>query len=162
FPASRVIPWARLGSGPASPGRPSTHFSDRDEQFAFGWRRTRKIILVDNCLDQKNVSLRIAAPPARTRDYAAAMPMPMSERRRVLPSSNKSDPFHIIHKNPFGDCPYSQACAKHLVCKDSNQAAINAGDRVDSALNDMFVVMKQLNWSDEGVEAIMSFGYLCP
>lgn len=23
---------------------------------------------------------------------------------------------------------------EHLVCKDSNQAAINAGDRVDSAL----------------------------
>uniref|UniRef100_A0A0D3BKN8 Uncharacterized protein n=1 Tax=Brassica oleracea var. oleracea TaxID=109376 RepID=A0A0D3BKN8_BRAOL len=37
------------------------------------------------------------------------MPMPMSERRRVLPSSNKSDPFHIIHKIPFGDCPYVRA-----------------------------------------------------
>ena len=41
-------------------------------------------------------------------------------------------------------------------------AAINAGDRVDSALKDMAVVMKQLDRSDEGIEAIRSFRYLCP
>lgn len=41
-------------------------------------------------------------------------------------------------------------------------AAINAGDRVDSALKDMAVVMKQLDRSDEAIEAIKSFRYLCP
>ncbi|KAJ0014703.1 hypothetical protein Pint_19583 [Pistacia integerrima] len=41
-------------------------------------------------------------------------------------------------------------------------AAINAGDRVDSALKDMEVVMKQLNRSDEAIEAIKSFCHLCP
>lgn len=55
-----------------------------------------------------------------------------------------------------------------MVSKDPNRAislfwaAINAGDRVDSALKDMAVVMKQLNRSDEGIEAIKSFRYLCP
>lgn len=41
-------------------------------------------------------------------------------------------------------------------------AAINAGDRVDSALKDMAVIMKQLNRSDEAIEAIKSFRHLCP
>ncbi|KAL0817658.1 hypothetical protein Bca101_074102 [Brassica carinata] len=49
FPASRVILWARSGSGPASPGRvchepegPVSVFGDIEEQFASGWHRTRK------------------------------------------------------------------------------------------------------------------------
>lgn len=41
-------------------------------------------------------------------------------------------------------------------------AAINAGDRVDSALKDMAIVMKQLNRSEEAIEAIKSFRHLCP
>lgn len=41
-------------------------------------------------------------------------------------------------------------------------AAINSGDRVDSALKDMAVVMKQLNRADEAIEAIKSFRHLCP
>lgn len=41
-------------------------------------------------------------------------------------------------------------------------AAINSGDRVDSALKDMAVVMKQLNRSEEAIEAIKSFRHLCP
>ncbi|PWA89626.1 Tetratricopeptide-like helical [Artemisia annua] len=40
-------------------------------------------------------------------------------------------------------------------------AAINSGDRVDSALKDMAVVMKQLNRSEEAIEAIKSFRHLC-
>ncbi|KAF2616060.1 hypothetical protein F2Q70_00013208 [Brassica cretica] len=121
---ARMSPSILVCSAMSSPEPTNiSEFPEKQEDLNSG-----KIILVDNCLDQKNVSLRIAAPPVRTRDYAAAMPMPMSERRRVLPSSNKSDPFHIIHKIPFGDCPYVRA--KHA----------------------------QLNWSDEGVEAIMSFG----
>lgn len=56
---------------------------------------------------------------------------------------------------------------EQLIDKDPNRAislfwtAINAGDRVDSALKDMAVVMKQLGRSDEGIEAIKSFRYLC-
>lgn len=55
-----------------------------------------------------------------------------------------------------------------LIDKDPSKAvslfwaAINAGDRVDSALKDMAVVMKQLNRSDEAIEAIKSFRHLCP
>jgi hypothetical protein len=41
-------------------------------------------------------------------------------------------------------------------------AAINSGDRVDSALKDMAVVMKQLDRADEAIEAIKSFRHLCP
>ncbi|KAA3474882.1 protein SULFUR DEFICIENCY-INDUCED 1 isoform X3 [Gossypium australe] len=39
--------------------------------------------------------------------------------------------------------------------------AINAGDRVDSALKDMAVVMKQLDRSEEAIEAIKSFRSRC-
>lgn len=54
-----------------------------------------------------------------------------------------------------------------LVDKDPCKAislfwsAINTGDRVDSALKDMAVVMKQLNRAEEAVEAIKSFRHLC-
>jgi hypothetical protein len=55
-----------------------------------------------------------------------------------------------------------------LVDKDPGKAislfwaAINAGDRVESALKDMALVMKQLNRSDEAIESIKSFRHLCP
>lgn len=39
--------------------------------------------------------------------------------------------------------------------------AINGGDRVDSALKDMCVVMKQLHRTEEAIEAINSFRSLC-
>lgn len=54
-----------------------------------------------------------------------------------------------------------------LIEKDPSRAvalfwsAINSGDRVDSALKDMAVVMKQLNRSNEAIEAIKSFRHLC-
>ena len=54
-----------------------------------------------------------------------------------------------------------------LVQKDPELAivlfwkAINAGDRVDSALKDMAVVMKQLDRTEEAIEAIKSFRSLC-
>ena len=41
-------------------------------------------------------------------------------------------------------------------------AAINAGDRVESALKDMAIVMKQLDRAEEAIEAIKSFRHLCP
>lgn len=40
-------------------------------------------------------------------------------------------------------------------------AAINAGDRVDSALKDMAIVMKQQNRAEEAIEAIKSLRRRC-
>lgn len=91
-------------------------------------------------------------------------PVLMSERKRASPP----DLFHIIHKVPAGDSPYVKAKRVQLIDKDPSKAislfwaAINAGDRVDSALKDMAIVMKQLNRSDEAIEAIKSFRHLCP
>lgn len=54
-----------------------------------------------------------------------------------------------------------------LVDKDPEKAiplfwaAINAGDRVDSALKDMAIVMKQQNRADEAIEAIKSLRSRC-
>lgn len=54
-----------------------------------------------------------------------------------------------------------------LVHKDPEAAivlfwkAINAGDRVDSALKDMAVLLKQQDRAEEGIEAIKSFRHLC-
>ncbi|XP_059625205.1 protein SULFUR DEFICIENCY-INDUCED 1-like [Cornus florida] len=79
----------------------------------------------------------------------------------------EKDLFHVIHKVPFGDGPYVRAKHAQLVQKDPEVAivlfwkAINAGDRVDSALKDMAVVMKQLDRSEEAIEAIKSFRVLC-
>ncbi|CAL0309194.1 unnamed protein product [Lupinus luteus] len=94
---------------------------------------------------------------------------PLSERKKSPASlNNKDDLFHIIHKVPAGDSPYVKAKQVQLVDKNPGRAismfwaAINAGDRVESALKDMALVMKQLNRSDEAVEAIKSFRHLCP
>ncbi|KAK8653090.1 hypothetical protein V6N13_127105 [Hibiscus sabdariffa] len=57
----------------------------------------------------------------------------------------------------------SQECSK----KDPERAiplfwaAINAGDRVDSALKDMAIVMKQQNRAEEAIEAIKSLQSRC-
>ncbi|XWS76119.1 hypothetical protein CRYUN_Cryun01aG0149500 [Craigia yunnanensis] len=81
--------------------------------------------------------------------------------------SRKEDLFHVIHKIPQGDTPYVKAKHAQLVQKDPEAAivffwkAINAGNRVDSALKDMAVVMKQLNRSEEAIEAIKSFRGRC-
>lgn len=54
-----------------------------------------------------------------------------------------------------------------LVDKDPDKAialfwaAINAGDRVDSALKDMAIVMKQQNRAEEAIEAIKSLRGRC-
>lgn len=40
--------------------------------------------------------------------------------------------------------------------------AINAGDRVESAVKDMAVVMKQLDRTEEAIEAVKAFRRLCP
>lgn len=78
-----------------------------------------------------------------------------------------SPEFHVVHKVPAGDGPYVRAKHAQLVQKDPEAAivlfwkAINAGDRVDSALKDMAVVMKQLDRTEEAIEAVKSFRGLC-
>ncbi|KAH6808343.1 Tetratricopeptide repeat superfamily protein [Perilla frutescens var. frutescens] len=80
----------------------------------------------------------------------------------------EKDIFHVIHKIPYGDGPYVRAKHAQLVHKDPEGAivwfwkAINEGDRVDSALKDMAVVMKQLDRTEEAIEAVKSFRALCP
>ncbi|KAI3511526.1 hypothetical protein L1887_18680 [Cichorium endivia] len=75
--------------------------------------------------------------------------------------------YHVLHKLPAGDSPYVRAKYLQLVEKDPNGAivlfwkAINAGDRVDSALKDMAVVMKQQDRAEEAIEVIRSFRERC-
>ncbi|KAK7292980.1 hypothetical protein RJT34_15840 [Clitoria ternatea] len=81
--------------------------------------------------------------------------------------TKKDDLYHVLHKVPYGDSPYVRAKHAQLVEKDPEAAivlfwkAINSGDKVDSALKDMAVVMKQLERSEEAIEAISSFRGLC-
>jgi len=55
-----------------------------------------------------------------------------------------------------------------IVEKDPNKAvplfwaAINSGDRTESALKDMANVLKQANRAEEAIEAIRSFRERCP
>ncbi|ERN18877.1 protein SULFUR DEFICIENCY-INDUCED 1 isoform X1 [Amborella trichopoda] len=79
----------------------------------------------------------------------------------------KTDLYHVIHKVPSGDTPYVRAKHLQLVDKDPEGAmelfkmAIESGDRVDSALKDMAVVMKQQDRAEEGIEAINTFRCRC-
>ncbi|XP_009111082.1 protein SULFUR DEFICIENCY-INDUCED 2 [Brassica rapa] len=75
--------------------------------------------------------------------------------------------YNVVHKLPHGDSPYVRAKHVQLVEKDAEAAielflkAIKARDRVDSALKDMALLMKQQNRADEAIDAIHSFRYLC-
>ncbi|XWS47103.1 hypothetical protein CRYUN_Cryun14cG0124700 [Craigia yunnanensis] len=90
-----------------------------------------------------------------------------SKKTNMASCLRKEELFHVIHKVPQGDTPYVKAKHAQLVQKDPEAAivlfwkAINSGDRVDSALKDMAVVMKQLNRSEEAIEAIKSFRGRC-
>ncbi|CAN1325003.1 Protein POLLENLESS 3 [Linum perenne] len=128
-------------------------------------------IRVLNCERRVQVRGFLTPPPTWTPPHSRANHRLFSERKMDAAKSAtaagtcKTDLFHVIHKVPAGDSPYVKA--KHLIEKDPNRAvsmfwaAINAGDRVDSALKDMAVVLKQLNRSDEAIEAIKSFRHLC-
>ncbi|WJX76274.1 Protein SULFUR DEFICIENCY-INDUCED 1 [Trifolium repens] len=95
----------------------------------------------------------------------------MEEERKnnksFISKGKKEDVYHVLYKLPYGDSPYVRAKHAQLVEKDPEAAivlfwkAINAGDKVDSALKDMAVVMKQLDRSEEAIEAISSFRGLC-
>ncbi|KAJ0450060.1 putative tetratricopeptide-like helical domain superfamily [Helianthus annuus] len=83
-------------------------------------------------------------------------------------SRTKEDHINISVRVPSGDGPYVKAKHIQLVEKDPEGAivwfwkAINEGDRVESALKDMAVAMRQLDRSEEAIEAIKSFRSLCP
>ncbi|CAL0304513.1 unnamed protein product [Lupinus luteus] len=90
-----------------------------------------------------------------------------NNNKNSFPKGKRDDLYHVLHKVPFGDSPYVKAKHAQLVEKDYEGAivlfwkALNRGDRVDSALKDMAVVMKQLDRSEEAIEAISSFRGLC-
>ncbi|KAI3981587.1 hypothetical protein MKX01_007507 [Papaver californicum] len=99
---------------------------------------------------------------------AASKSAPCSPVKPVLSvSRTRSESFHVTHKVPVGDTPYVRAKNVQLVDKDPEKAiplfwaAINAGDRVDSALKDMAIVMKQQNRAEEAIEAIKSLRSRC-
>ncbi|XP_062216711.1 protein SULFUR DEFICIENCY-INDUCED 2-like [Phragmites australis] len=75
---------------------------------------------------------------------------------------------HVADKIPPGDGPYARAKHYQLVEKDLDASiawfwkAINTGDKVDSALKDMAVVMKQRGYLAEAVDGIKSLRHLCP
>ncbi|KAL1199742.1 Protein POLLENLESS 3-LIKE 2 [Cardamine amara subsp. amara] len=92
---------------------------------------------------------------------------PSSPAKPLGISRTHSESFHAIHKVPVGDSPYVRAKNVQLVDKDPERAiplfwkAINAGDRVDSALKDMAIVMKQQDRAEEAIEAIKSLRVRC-
>ncbi|KAJ0253619.1 Protein POLLENLESS 3-LIKE 2 [Hirschfeldia incana] len=92
---------------------------------------------------------------------------PCSPAKPLGLSRTRSESFHAIHKVPIGDSPYVRAKNVQLVEKDPERAiplfwsAINAGDRVDSALKDMAIVMKQQDRAEEAIEAIKSLRVRC-
>uniref|UniRef100_A0A0D9X432 4-coumarate--CoA ligase n=1 Tax=Leersia perrieri TaxID=77586 RepID=A0A0D9X432_9ORYZ len=65
-------------------------------------------------------------------------------------------------------CNLVDSSEKKVIEKDPNKAvplfwaAINSGDRIESALKDMATVLKQANRSEEAIEAIRSFRDRCP
>ena len=72
--------------------------------------------------------------------------------------------FYVLIKWVFS---FFSFLLEQLVDKDPEKAiplfwsAINAGDRVDSALKDMAIVMKQQNRAEEAIEAIKSLRHRC-
>ncbi|GJZ52644.1 hypothetical protein Tco_0607159 [Tanacetum coccineum] len=120
-------------------------------------------------------NLMNAPPGFRPTKYvpsSTAKPLYGSEFSRTRSDSsnlslNRPEPFHVTYKVPFGDTPYVSAKNVQLVDKDPERAialfwaAINAGDRVDSALKDMAIVMKQQNRAEEAIEAIKSLRHRC-
>ncbi|KAK9284427.1 hypothetical protein L1049_023600 [Liquidambar formosana] len=103
------------------------------------------------------------APPG----FRPSKSAPSSPAKPLGVSRTRSESFHVAHKVPIGDSPYVRAKNVQLVDKDPEKAiplfwaAINAGDRVDSALKDMAIVMKQQNRAEEAIEAIKSLRSRC-
>nr|GEV70386.1 hypothetical protein [Tanacetum cinerariifolium] len=109
-----------------------------------------------------------SAPSSPAKPIAGGVMRTRSESFNLNPNNlNRSEAFHVTHKVPVGDSPYVRAKNVQLVEKDPERAiplfwaAINAGDRVDSALKDMAIVMKQQNRAEEAIEAIKSLRRRC-
>ncbi|XP_022886853.1 protein POLLENLESS 3-LIKE 2-like [Olea europaea var. sylvestris] len=103
------------------------------------------------------------APPG----FRSTKSAPTSPAKPLGISRTRYESFHVAYKVPVGDTPYVRAKNVQLVDKDPERAiplfwaAINAGDRVDSALKDMAIVMKQQNRAEEAIEAIKSLRHRC-
>ncbi|KAI4327756.1 hypothetical protein L6164_020181 [Bauhinia variegata] len=103
------------------------------------------------------------APPG----FRPTKSAPSSPAKPLAVCRTRSESFHVTHKVPVGDTPYVRAKNVQLVDKDPERAiplfwaAINAGDRVDSALKDMAIVMKQQNRAEEAIEAVKSLRHKC-
>ncbi|XP_004289081.1 PREDICTED: protein POLLENLESS 3-LIKE 2 [Fragaria vesca subsp. vesca] len=103
------------------------------------------------------------APPG----FRPTKSAPSSPAKPLGVLRTRSESFHVTHKVPVGDTPYVRAKNVQLVDKDPERAiplfwaAINSGDRVDSALKDMAIVMKQQNRAEEAIEAIKSLRHRC-
>ncbi|KAJ0262658.1 Protein POLLENLESS 3-LIKE 1 [Hirschfeldia incana] len=114
------------------------------------------------------------SPYGRAKHAQKRMDLESLERIAILDAQrdymdmNEEDVLNEENAMREGETEMQEPEQEQLISKDPERAislfwaAINAGDRVDSALKDMAVVMKQLNRSDEGIEAIKSFRYLCP
>lgn len=105
--------------------------------------------------------------PTKSAPCSPVKPLAAPAHAQAAMLRTHSDSFHVAHKVPVGDTPYVRAKRVQLVDKDPEKAialfwgAINAGDRVDSALKDMAIVMKQQNRAEEAIEAIKSLRSRC-
>ncbi|MCO5603671.1 hypothetical protein L7F22_057822 [Adiantum nelumboides] len=76
-------------------------------------------------------------------------------------------PFHVVYKVPAGDGLYVWAKNAQLVEKKPEKAialfwaSLEAGDRVDSALKDLAIVLKQQNRPHDAIHAICIFRSRC-
>ncbi|KAG6397606.1 hypothetical protein SASPL_143776 [Salvia splendens] len=97
------------------------------------------------------------------------MRRPISGQQNQLHVSGQAPPLSLrdLPRHPQGPCRRHPPKNVQLVDKDPERAiplfwaAINAGDRVDSALKDMAIVMKQQNRAQEAIEAIKSVRTRC-
>ncbi|XP_064963347.1 uncharacterized protein LOC135611641 [Musa acuminata AAA Group] len=99
---------------------------------------------------------------------SGSIPCTPVEKMRTADRPSYGTPSNCATPNSRStDSPYLRAKHAQMVDKDLQKAvplfwaAINSGDRVDSALKDMAQAMKQINRAEEAIEAIKSFRHLC-
>ncbi|XP_065007878.1 uncharacterized protein LOC135638612 [Musa acuminata AAA Group] len=99
---------------------------------------------------------------------SGSIPCTPVEKMRTADRPSYATPSNYATPNSRStDSPYLRAKHAQMLDKDLQKAvplfwaAINSGDRVDSALKDMAQAMKQINRAEEAIEAIKSFRHLC-
>ncbi|KAG8086716.1 hypothetical protein GUJ93_ZPchr0010g7729 [Zizania palustris] len=129
--------------------------------------------------DSRNAERREAAAasvdvaevePLHPRGRGRQRPRHAAGERRVLPRDAPDERWcsRPPRALPSVDSPYLRAKQAQVIEKDPNKAvplfwaAINSGDRIESALKDMATVLKQANRAEEAIEAIRSFRDRCP